>query len=226
MNRRLKPSETKAAAKVRAAIKYRDPKTGATWSGHGRAPSWIATAKNRDKFLVDASAATVKTAHVSKAKGAGNYVRGPQPSLYRDPKSGATWSGRGRSPAWLAGVKDRTRFLIDGTAAAPTTSALKVATEKAPTKKAGAKKAVAKKAVANKAVVRNSPTAEAAVAASKAPKKSSGASKKVVVKKTVASRTAGPAVKKVAAKKALAVKAATANTEAAPMPEASVELSA
>lgn len=39
-----------------AAVKYRDPKTGATWSGHGRAPQWIATAKNRDKFLVDGSA--------------------------------------------------------------------------------------------------------------------------------------------------------------------------
>ncbi|WP_199031311.1 H-NS family nucleoid-associated regulatory protein [Ralstonia sp. ASV6] len=30
--------------------KYRDPKTGATWSGRGRAPAWIG--KNRDKFLI------------------------------------------------------------------------------------------------------------------------------------------------------------------------------
>ncbi|MFL9929950.1 H-NS family nucleoid-associated regulatory protein [Paraburkholderia sp. RL18-103-BIB-C] len=28
---------------------------------------------------------------------------------YRDPKSGATWSGRGRAPAWLAGAKGRYR---------------------------------------------------------------------------------------------------------------------
>jgi len=31
---------------------------------------------------------------------------------YRNPKTGETWSGRGRSPAWLAG-KNRERFLID-----------------------------------------------------------------------------------------------------------------
>ncbi len=31
--------------------KYMDPKTGATWSGRGRAPAWIG--KNRDKFLIE-----------------------------------------------------------------------------------------------------------------------------------------------------------------------------
>ncbi|NTY41724.1 H-NS histone family protein [Burkholderia diffusa] len=34
------------------APKYRDPKTGATWSGRGKAPQWIASAKNRDRFLI------------------------------------------------------------------------------------------------------------------------------------------------------------------------------
>lgn len=33
-----------------AAPKYQDPKTGATWSGRGRAPAWLG--KNRDKFLI------------------------------------------------------------------------------------------------------------------------------------------------------------------------------
>ncbi|MHA6895572.1 H-NS family nucleoid-associated regulatory protein [Ralstonia pseudosolanacearum] len=32
------------------APKYMDPKTGATWSGRGRAPAWIG--KNRDRFLI------------------------------------------------------------------------------------------------------------------------------------------------------------------------------
>jgi len=32
--------------------KYADPATGATWSGVGRAPLWIAGAKNRDEFLI------------------------------------------------------------------------------------------------------------------------------------------------------------------------------
>lgn len=30
---------------------------------------------------------------------------------YRDPATGATWSGRGKPPAWIAG-KDRTAFII------------------------------------------------------------------------------------------------------------------
>ncbi|MGN8112407.1 H-NS family nucleoid-associated regulatory protein [Paraburkholderia sp. 22098] len=108
-------SSAKAAAKSSAsAAKYRDPKTGATWSGRGRAPRWIASAKNRDKFLVDGGPATPKPAPPREAATAGNYVRGPQPALYADPKSGATWSGRGRAPAWLANVKDRSKFLIAG----------------------------------------------------------------------------------------------------------------
>ncbi|MGY6121596.1 H-NS family nucleoid-associated regulatory protein (plasmid) [Paraburkholderia strydomiana] len=99
---------------------YRDPKTGATWSGRGRAPRWIASAKNRDKFLVDGGSATPKQkpSPGSEAKTAGHYVRGPQPALYADPKSGATWSGRGRAPAWIANVKDRSKFLIAGGAQA------------------------------------------------------------------------------------------------------------
>lgn len=32
------------------APKYMDPKTGATWSGRGRALAWIG--KNRDRFLI------------------------------------------------------------------------------------------------------------------------------------------------------------------------------
>jgi len=35
-----------------SAAKYRDPATGATWSGRGRAPNWIRDAKNRDRFLI------------------------------------------------------------------------------------------------------------------------------------------------------------------------------
>ena len=110
---------TKAVAKTMSngsavAVKYRDPKSGAIWTGHGRAPGWIAASKNRDKFLVDGSTATTKPASVSKAKAAGNYVRGPQPAMYQDRKSGATWSGRGRAPAWIAKAKDRSKFLIVG----------------------------------------------------------------------------------------------------------------
>ncbi|MBA9860192.1 H-NS histone family protein [Ralstonia insidiosa] len=40
----------KAYTKTSVAPKYQDPKTGATWSGRGRAPAWIG--KNRDRFLI------------------------------------------------------------------------------------------------------------------------------------------------------------------------------
>ena len=36
---------------------------------------------------------------------------------YRDPKSGKTWTGRGKPPLWIVGAKDRTPFLIDPTQA-------------------------------------------------------------------------------------------------------------
>ncbi|MDQ7979862.1 H-NS histone family protein [Paraburkholderia sp. SARCC-3016] len=39
------------------------------------------------------------------------HVPVPRPPKYRDPASGATWSGRGREPIWLKG-QSRDRFLI------------------------------------------------------------------------------------------------------------------
>ncbi|MBR8085578.1 H-NS histone family protein [Burkholderia vietnamiensis] len=50
---RKRSAKGAAGAKPASAIKYRDPKTGATWSGKGRAPGWITKARNRDKFLVE-----------------------------------------------------------------------------------------------------------------------------------------------------------------------------
>ncbi|MDW3683013.1 H-NS histone family protein [Cupriavidus sp. CV2] len=45
-------AKEKAAPKAKTALpaKYMDPKTGATWTGRGRAPAWLG--KNRDKFLI------------------------------------------------------------------------------------------------------------------------------------------------------------------------------
>ncbi|NIE66623.1 H-NS histone family protein [Burkholderia sp. Ax-1719] len=37
--------------------------------------------------------------------------KAPLPPRYQDPKSGATWSGRGKPPKWIAG-KNRERYLI------------------------------------------------------------------------------------------------------------------
>jgi DNA-binding protein H-NS len=108
--------------------KYLNPKTGETWSGHARPPAWIANVKDRTKFLIadgapatvagtkviagKAKAAAKKTASkgASRTKAAGNYLRGPQPALYRDPETGATWSGRGRAPTWIANTRTAASF--------------------------------------------------------------------------------------------------------------------
>lgn len=43
--------------------------------------------------------------------------RGPQPAKYVDPETGATWSGFGKPPRWIAGAADRSAFLIGQQAA-------------------------------------------------------------------------------------------------------------
>lgn len=48
--RRGRPRKSAAQGGPAAAPKYRDPKTGKTWSGRGRAPAWLG--KNRDRFLI------------------------------------------------------------------------------------------------------------------------------------------------------------------------------
>jgi DNA-binding protein H-NS len=153
--------------------KYQHPKTGATWTGHGRAPAWIAEAKDRAKFLIASGtdavrAASVSPVHVSKTRTAAKKAsvsagalaskgqrKGPQPAKYLDPKSGATWSGRGPAPAWLAAAKDRTRFLVDGA---------NVSTKDTGRENPAGGKAIAKKVVAKKAVV-TKPAAKKAMAA-------------------------------------------------------------
>jgi DNA-binding protein H-NS len=119
------------------AAKYQNPKTGATWSGRGRAPAWIASVKDRSRFLIDANTLGSSLVAASKGKKRGNYVRGPQPPKYRDPKSGATWSGRGPAPAWIKNVKNRSKFSIaaeaktEGTVATTSNKARKKASSTA-----------------------------------------------------------------------------------------------
>lgn len=60
------------------APKYRDPKTGQTWTGRGRPPTWIVDAKNRDAFLIDAAPAAEPAPSAPKrAKAAAPAKRGP-----------------------------------------------------------------------------------------------------------------------------------------------------
>jgi len=139
-------------------------------------------------------------------------AKGKMPPKYRDPKTGATWSGHARPPAWIKNVKDRTRFLIDGAAAIAlngsgashaTTAARKVSAKKAAAKKAPAKKATAKKAVAKKAVTKKVATRKVATKKTAAKKP---AARKTAVKKTVARKVS--TAKRAPARKAAAKKAA------------------
>lgn len=63
--KRAAPAGRRASAGV---AKYRDPKTGQTWTGHGRPPAWIAAAKDRNVFLIGGAAAPAKAAKKAKAK--------------------------------------------------------------------------------------------------------------------------------------------------------------
>jgi DNA-binding protein H-NS len=148
-----------------SAAKYADPKTGATWTGHGRAPAWIANAKDRSRFLIMGNTGK-SSATAQKLPKAGNYVRGAQPLMYQDPKTGSTWSGRGRAPSWIASAKDRTKFLIAAAskpAGTPKVSAGKaILSRKTAAKKAAGKKATAAKPAAKKAPVKKVVAAGAA----------------------------------------------------------------
>jgi DNA-binding protein H-NS len=53
VSRKLAGTKVPKAPKGKKPPKYMDPKSGATWSGLGRIPAWIANAKNRDAFLIE-----------------------------------------------------------------------------------------------------------------------------------------------------------------------------
>jgi DNA-binding protein H-NS len=142
-----------------------------------------------DLGLAGASNGAAKSVTKSAGEPAAKKTRGPKRAMagkkkgavtvgvpmYQDPKSGKTWTGRGKPPNWIAKAKDRSSFLIAGGSAANAEVAAAVA---APAKgrKAKAGKRAAAKPVARKGRVAK---AEAVTAAPKPPK----AGKKVASKR-------------------------------------------
>ncbi|PNE59782.1 histidine biosynthesis protein [Paraburkholderia fungorum] len=114
-------------------------------------------------------------------------VKAPPQPKYRDPKTGATWTGHGRAPGWIASAKDRTKFLIDG--ASPAAKPEAGVANTAPAKKVATKRVAAKKAAAKKSAAKG---------------------------KVVARKAAAPAAKKTAAPKPRARKTAVAPEQTAP----------
>jgi DNA-binding protein H-NS len=115
----------------------------------------------------------------AKANGAVKATRAVAPK-YADPKTGATWTGRGRAPAWIADVKDRSKFLIEGASEKKAAGA-----KAAPAKKAAVKRATAKKAAPRRAA--------APKAATRARKSAAPAKKAAAPRKTAAKKAAAPA---------------------------------
>jgi DNA-binding protein H-NS len=60
----------RVAKKTVGKAKYRDPATGKTWTGHGRAPDWIKNAADRGAYLIGAngSSAAAKPAKRGRAR--------------------------------------------------------------------------------------------------------------------------------------------------------------
>jgi DNA-binding protein H-NS len=121
-----------------------------------------------------------------KRAGAGN-------AKYADPKSGKTWSGFGRVPAWIAGAKSRDAFLVDksGLQASEPVAKAPVAKKKSVAKAASAKKVAkpaAKKAVA---VAKKAAPAAAPVAAKKKPSARKAVAKKSAQKRAAANGASG-----------------------------------
>ncbi|MEX4004839.1 H-NS histone family protein [Paraburkholderia sp. EG285A] len=121
---------------------------------------------------------------------------------YADPKTGATWSGRGLAPLWIRDVKDRSKFLIEAFATAKVAGVKAAPAKKAATKRVVAKKA-AKKAVATKKTVATKKAGRAAA----------------VPAKGVRGRKAAAPAKKASAPRKVAAKKAPAAVEAAATPE-------
>jgi DNA-binding protein H-NS len=132
-------------------------------------------------------AAKRKTASQSTGKG-------KLPAKYRNPKTGETWSGWARPPAWIKDVKDRSRFLIDASGdststkesavapvakkrAAKGTAGRKAAGKTVSVKKAVAKKTRAKAVTVAAAPARKTATKRATAKTAKATKRASKASR-------------------------------------------------
>ncbi|MGF6812805.1 DNA-binding protein H-NS [Paraburkholderia sp. Clong3] len=197
-----KPGVSSSAKQEASAAKYADPKTGATWTGHARAPAWLANAKDRNKFLIAGTTAK-SAAPAQKAPKAGKSVRAPQAPMYQDPKTGATWSGRGRAPAWIANAKDRMKFLIT-TSSKPAGSPKTNAGKAVLSSKTVAKKATGRKATATKPAAKKVSVKRAATPAQKSAPKSAGKARPPVSRKP---RAAKSAVKSAAAVEAVSPQA-------------------
>ena len=159
----------KAVRKGAGIPKYRHPKTGKTWTGFGKAPGWMASARNRDKFLIDQSGAVAASAVEEDVA----------------PVVPVAKKATRKARAVAASVKTPIRSRKVAAAA------VEVAAPEATAEKQVAKKAAAKKGAPSKKAVPAKRTA-AAPKAAKTPKAAAKAPKKAAVKPQPVARTRRP----------------------------------
>jgi DNA-binding protein H-NS len=116
---------------------------------------------------------------------------------YADPKTGKTWSGFGRAPAWIANAKSRDAFLIAKSDAAASGAAPAKAKASAKKSKAVAAKKASPVKVAKAVKTEPKPAAKAPTTKKPAGKKAST----TAAKPPVAKRKAKTPAKKAAARK-------------------------
>lgn len=87
--------------KTVGAAKYRDPASGRTWTGHGRAPDWIKNAKNRDDYLIAGAAGDSEAeAAPARKRGTGEAAKAANgASRARRATSGKAGRAAGKAPA-------------------------------------------------------------------------------------------------------------------------------
>ena len=130
-----------------------------------------------------------------KKRGAAKKVKpkrvGAGIAKYADPKTGKTWSGFGRVPAWIAGAKSRDAFRVDKSAlqaSAEPVAEAPVAKKKSITKAASAKKGAKPVARRAAAVAKKATPATAAPAVAKKKPLAKKVSLKAVAKKSAQKR--------------------------------------
>lgn len=70
----------------------------------------VTAAKAKIKEIMDTYGLTINDLS-GAGKSRSSSPRAAVPAKFRDPTTGAEWTGRGRAPLWLAG-KDKEQFLI------------------------------------------------------------------------------------------------------------------
>ncbi len=117
---------------ARAGRARRHPRVnGTAWAHHGgyRCTSQARPACGRQaERRVSRARRTPREHEKSREKG-------KLPAKYRNPKTGGTWSGWARPPAWIANVKDRSKFLIDAEGAESSATPKKTAARKVAAKR-------------------------------------------------------------------------------------------